>query len=145
MEEKENAPNEMFAAFIKEIRDKALFYADRAEWFSAYGETRMASIERSLHRFFLDVVSMCEYIGTFEGCCAYLREQEQDLFEEIKYYEEHHLPCPVVEKTENIWRLRKIRGLIVSLNGCYLSSPMCDKCREDHALERGGSEKLGGM
>ena len=134
MEEKENAPNEMFAAFIKEIRDQALRYAERADWFRSYGESRMAEIERCWHRYFLDLVSTCEYIGNFKGCCAFLREQEHDLFEKIKYFEECHVACSVVDYLERMWRLRQVRAVLAFTSGCVVSKHGCDKCFEDHPL-----------
>ena len=132
MDNQEKSP-EGFEAFIKEVRDLALCHGDRADWYRSYGELRMAEVERCWHRYYLDIVLMCEYIGTFEGCCAHLRELENDLFKKFKYYEQSYLPCPSTDELERLWQLRRIRLFLASVNGCIMSDQDYEKCFTDHA------------
>ena len=103
---------EKFKVFVKEIFDLGLEYGDRADWYLGFGVVRLAESDRQTQRFYMDLASKLEYLGSFDVCCVYLREQEQNLFEKFKFYEERHVPFPAPEQLERMWQLRQVRSFL---------------------------------
>ena len=135
-QEKERSPDQEIEAFIKEIRDLSLWYGDRSDWYCGFGEKRFAELDRETQRFYMDLASYLEYLGSFGACCMYLRMHEQDLFEQFKYYEERHVPFPAPERLERMWQLRQVRSFLCCLHGCKENSESCEKCLADHPLKK---------